>query len=250
MLREGIDYSFAYNATRDEIILTPLAGVWKNDSVYEISINNKDRFVITAPAGDQVSDGDTFTITDENGGVVVYEFDSGYRLQVPQGLTLQIPLAGGAFGGIADGDRFSLTIGGVTTTFEFDRNGNILAGNRRIAFVQGATQQAISDSVVAALQASGLAVSPIELSPGRIFIGADAGVQLNTTFSTIAQPKTTLAFRIPASGPRGGVLDAHTFTVSDGRFTETFEYDTDGVVTPATLRSTSRVRSRPRTSPC
>ena len=86
VLREGIDYSFAYNATRDEIILTPLAGVWKNGKVYEISINNKDRFVIAAPSGDQVADGDQFSITDENGGVVRYEFDSGYRLQVPQGL--------------------------------------------------------------------------------------------------------------------------------------------------------------------
>ncbi len=85
LLKEGIDYTFAYNATRDEIILTPLAGVWKNDRVYQISLNNKDRFVIAAPSGDQVADGDSFSVTDANGGVVVYEFDSGYRLQVPQG---------------------------------------------------------------------------------------------------------------------------------------------------------------------
>lgn len=229
-LREGIDYSFAFNATRDEIILTPLAGVWKQGRVYEISVNNKDRFVITAPSGDQVADGDKFTITDQNGGVSVFEFDSGYRLQVPQGLTLNIPLAGGAFGGIADGDRFSLTIGSTTTTFEFDRNGNVLAGNRRIDFVQGATQQAIANAVIAAIQAAGLAVTPIELSPGRIFLGAEAGVQLNTTFSAIDQPATTLGFRIPASGPRGGILEGHTFTINDGRSTLTFEYDTDGLV--------------------
>ncbi|MGN6133033.1 MAG: PPC domain-containing protein, partial [Aureliella sp.] len=103
LLVEGIDYRFAYNTTRDEIILTPLAGVWKNDHVYEISLNNKDRFVISAPSGDQIADGDSFSVTDSSGGVVVYEFDSGYRLQVPQGLTLQAPLAGGASGGIADG---------------------------------------------------------------------------------------------------------------------------------------------------
>ncbi len=66
LLIEGIDYTFAYNSTRDEIVLTPLAGVWKNDRVYEISLNNKDRFVISAPSGDQVADGDTFSVTDSN----------------------------------------------------------------------------------------------------------------------------------------------------------------------------------------
>ncbi|MCA9159538.1 MAG: pre-peptidase C-terminal domain-containing protein, partial [Planctomycetales bacterium] len=231
VLREGIDYSFAYNATRDEIILTPLAGVWKNGKVYEISINNKDRFVISAPSGDQVADGDQFTITDENGGVVHYEFDSGYRLQVPQGLTLQIPLAGGAFGGIVDGDRFSVTIGSTTTTFEFDRNNNVLAGNRAIPFQLGASQQEILDAVIAAIGAANLSgISPAQLTSSQIFIGAEAGVQLNTTFSTLTQPNGTLALRIPDTGPRGGVLDGHTFTLNDGRQTLTFEYDTNGTV--------------------
>ena len=236
VLREGIDYSFAYNATRDEIILTPLAGVWKNGKVYELSINNRDRFVISAPSGDQIADGDGFSITDENGGVVNYEFDSGYRLQVPQGLTLQIPLAGGAFGGIVDGERFSLTIGSTTTTFEFDRNNNVLAGNLPIAYQLGATQQEIQNAMVAAINAAGLSgITPTVLAPGEIFIGAESGVQLNTSNSTLAQPNGTLALRIPANGPRGGVLDGHTFTLSDGRQTRTFEYDTDGTVASANL---------------
>jgi hypothetical protein len=231
VLREGIDYSFAYNATRDEIILTPLAGVWKNGKVYEISINNQDRFVISAPSGDQVADGDQFTITDENGGVVHYEFDSGYRLQVPQGLTLQVPLAGGAFGGIVDGDRFSVTIGSTTTTFEFDRNNNVLAGNRAIPFQLGASQQEILDAVIAAIGAANLSgITPAQLTSSQIFIGAEAGVQLNTSFSTLTQPNGTLALRIPDAGPRGGVLDGHTFTLNDGRQTLTFEYDTNGTV--------------------
>ncbi len=231
ILQEGIDYSFAYNSTRDEIILTPLAGVWKSGKVYEISVNNKDRFVITAPSGDQVADGDQFSITDQNGGVVVYEFESGYRLQVPQGLAIQIPLAGGAFGGITDGDRFSLFVNGLTTTFEFDRNGNVLGGNRRIDFVQGATQQDILNSVIAAIQAAALPnITPIDQGAGRIFIGAEAGTQINTTFSSLTQPNSTIGFRIPDSGPRGGVLEGHIFSVSDGRLSQTFEYDTDGNV--------------------
>ncbi len=232
LLTEGIDYRFSYDATTNEIILTPLAGVWKNDRVYEIAINNKDRFVAFAPAGDQVSDGDSFTVTDTDGGIVHFEFDSGYRLQVPQGLTLEIPLAGGATGGVADGDRFSiLSATGQTTTFEFDRNGNFLAGNIPIAFEQGASKQEISDAVYNALLASSAPVTPRLLSDGRIFLGAEAGVRVNTTFTAIDQPPTTLAIQIPPLGPRpGGITEGQRFTVSDGRRSVTFEYDLDGIV--------------------
>ena len=232
VLEEGVDYRFSYDSTTNEVILTPLAGVWKDGRVYEVAVNNKNRFVLTAPAGDQVADGDVFTITDVDGGVVYYEFDSGYRLQVPQGLNLLIPLAGGATGGIADGDRFTITAGAQVVTFEFDRNGNFLSGNRPIQFVQGASQAEMAATVIAAIQASGLPVTPRLLSAGKVFLGADAGVQLDTTFTTITQPATTLAFKIPALGPRpGGIVEGQTFTISDGRRSETFEYDTDSVVT-------------------
>lgn len=232
LLKEGFDYTFSYDTTTNEVTLTPLAGIWKNDRVYEISINNKDRFVLYAPAGDQVSDGDSFTINDTNGGTVHFEFDSGYRLQVPQGLSLLVPLAGGATGGVADGDRFSITINGTTTTFEFDRNGNFLAGNRSIAFQLGASQDEIRSLVFQALSSSGLAISPRLVGTDRIFIGAERGTELNTNFTALDQPTTTLALKMPALGPRpGGVTEGQTFQVSDGRRIVTFEYDTDGNVT-------------------
>lgn len=235
LLQEGIDYTFDYNPTRDEIVLTPLAGVWKNDVVYEISINNKNRFAVVAPAGDQVSDGDVFTISDADGGQLAFEFDSGYRLQVPQGLELHVPIAGGGFGGIADGDRFSIVIAGVTTTFEFDRNGNTLGTNLPIAFTPQDSQGDVTDSIIAAIQSAGLEVTPVRESDGEIFIGAAAGVRLDTTFSSIDQPATTLALKIPELGPRpGGVTDGQRFTISDGRFSVTFEYDLDNSVSPGT----------------
>lgn len=233
LLKEGIDYRFAYNTTRDEIILTPLAGVWKNNHVYEISLNNKDRFVISAPSGDQVADGDSFSVTDAAGGVVVYEFDSGYRLQVPQGLTLQAPLAGGASGGIADGDRIIITDSVRTVTFEFDRNGNTLAGNVAIPFTLGSTQTDIAQAVAAAISTSNVLVTPRILPGGRVFLGAETNVRVNTNFTALTQPATTLALKIPDLGPRpGGITDGQTFTLSDGRRTITFEYDNNAIVTP------------------
>ncbi len=232
LLKEGFDYTFSYDTTTNEVTLTPLAGIWKNDRVYEISINNKDRFVMYAPAGDQVSDGDSFTINDTNGGTVHFEFDSGYRLQVPQGLSLLVPLAGGATGGVADGDRFSFTINGTTTTFEFDRNGNFLAGNRPITFQLGASQEEIRQLVFEAISAAGLGILPRLVGTDRIFIGAERGTELNTNFTALNQPTTTFALKMPALGPRpGGVTEGQTFQVSDGRRIVTFEYDTDGNVT-------------------
>ncbi|GIX00191.1 MAG: hypothetical protein KatS3mg111_3523 [Pirellulaceae bacterium] len=236
MLVEGIDYTFAYNSTRDEIILTPLAGVWKPSSVYEIAINNRDRFVLVAPAGDTVQDGDTFTIVDTNGGEVVFEYESGYRLQVPQSLNLLVPLAGGGFGGVDDGDRFTISTASQSVTFEFDRNNNVLAGNVAIPFILGAAQEDISDALVLAIQGSGLPVVASKVDAGTVFIGASAGVRINTTFSALNQPATTLALQMPPLGPRpGGVSDGQQFQINDGARTITFEYDTDGNVSTAAV---------------
>jgi hypothetical protein len=146
-------------------------------------------------------------------------------------LALIVPLAGGATGGVADGDRFSLTINGVTTTFEFDRNGNFLAGNRPIQFNLGASQAEIRNLIFQALNNSGLLITPRLLDEDKVFIGAQRGVELNTNFANLQQPTTTLGLRMPALGPRpGGVTEGQRFQISDGRRTVTFEYDTDGSV--------------------
>lgn len=230
LLTEGFDYRFAYNETRDEIILTPLAGVWQHGKVYEITVNNRDRFVISAPAGHQVSDGDTFSIVDENGGVVVFEFDSGYRIQVPQNLTLRVPLAGTTFGGIVDGERFTVITGSGPTTFEFDTNGNVLAGNRGIIVAVGASQQTVVNAVMAAINSSPLGIVATDLGAGQIGLGAESGVRLNTNSTIVDQPKPTLAFAIPENALRGILRDGQTFRLSDGRREATFEFDTEGTV--------------------
>jgi len=230
MLTEGIDYRFAYNETRDEIILTPLAGVWQNEKVYEITVNNRDRFVVSAPAGHQVSDGDTFSIVDNNGGVVVFEFDSGYRLQVPQNLTLQVPLAGTTFGGIVDGERFTIITNSGPTTFEFDTNGNVLAGNRAITLAVGVSQQSVLNAMISAINTSQLGISATDLGSGQIGLGAESGVRLNTSATIVDQPRPTLAFVIPENALRGILRDGQSFRLSDGRRQATFEFDTDGNV--------------------
>ena len=230
LLVEGLDYRFTYNLTRDEIILTPLAGVWKNGKVYEISLNNRDRFVIQASSGEKISDGQVVGITDQQGVQQYFEFDSGYRLQIPQGLELRVPIAGGGAGGIADAERFTINDKTRSVTFEFDRNNNLSDSlNTRIAFTTSSTQRNIADAIVAAIESSGLDVKPIVLTDGRVFIGAAQGTTINTRLTSLAQPNVVMSFEIPSVGARpGGIEDGQVFNVSDGLQTEVFEFDNDG----------------------
>ncbi|HND56713.1 MAG TPA: hypothetical protein PLV92_30050, partial [Pirellulaceae bacterium] len=153
-LREGYDYTFRYDALADSIILTPLAGIWPDGKVYQIKLNNKDRFVIDAPNGAAANDGATFTITDDTGARVTFEYDSGYRMQVPATLTINVPVAGGGAGGISDGQKFTINDGKRSVVFEFDSNGAVAFGSRAISFTPGSSQDAMADAIVAAINSA------------------------------------------------------------------------------------------------
>ncbi len=142
-------------------------------------------------------------------------------------------MAGGASGGIADSDRIIISDGSRSVTFEFDRDGNTLPTSFRIPFTLGSTQADIAQAVANALVASGQTlVTPRLLPGGRVFLGAETNVRVDTTSTAaMSQPATTLALKIPDLGTRpGGISDGQTFTISDGRRAVTFEYDNNGVV--------------------
>lgn len=75
LLRAGTDYIFGYNPSSRLIRLTPFSGIWRNDSVYEITLNNRDGIRIELPSGADISDGDSFT-ANANGTTHTFEFDS------------------------------------------------------------------------------------------------------------------------------------------------------------------------------
>ncbi len=246
LLVEGIDYVFSYNATTNEIVLKPLAGIWRNDRVYDISLNNKDRFVIDAASGDVVNDGDTITIVDSMGGTVYFEYDSGFRLQIPQGLQLLVPIAGGGAGGVTDGDSFVINDRENSYTFEFDSNNNAIAGNIRIPFSPLSTKRNVADAILNAF-----AVIPTInarlLDNDDVFIGAPLGSYVDTTDTpALGQPNSTLALLIPALGTRpGGITDGQTFGVSDGRTSLVFEFDSDRDSSPGNVRVDISAASTP-----
>ena len=64
-LVEGIDYRFAYNPSTNIIRLTPIAGVWEDDSTYLIRMIDSSDAIIRAADGVVYPDGETVTVIDE-----------------------------------------------------------------------------------------------------------------------------------------------------------------------------------------
>ncbi len=145
LLTEGVDYTFSYDETSNTISLIPLAGVWRDDRSYRVALNNRDRSVVIAPDPSQVADGDQIRITDSDGGTVVFEFESGYQLLLPEAPTLIVPSVGTEAGGLRDGDIFQISNGvSEPTVFEFDSDGVLLPGSRRISLP---TESLVGDDV-------------------------------------------------------------------------------------------------------
>lgn len=107
LLIEGVDYIFGYSATNNTILLTPITGIWNPNSAYEITLNNRDRLVASAPSGSGIVDGDQLPIGDADGNFVTFEFDSGFLLS-------QTGTA------IADGDTLVYRAGNAVVQFEFN----------------------------------------------------------------------------------------------------------------------------------
>ncbi|MFV1965863.1 MAG: hypothetical protein ACC628_10600, partial [Pirellulaceae bacterium] len=213
-LIQGIDYSFQYDATNNIIRLTPLAGIWEVDKVYEIELSNGQGFVISAPVGTAVTDGDSFDVLDAFGNTVTFEYDSGYSLQVPQTLTLQLPDAGGT--AIADGETFVISDGTTTEIFEFDNNGAVIEDNIIIEFSAADSANDLATKMVDAIDATSLGLSPVNIQNflGRaVHLGSTADHTLDTTSTTLGQ-----------AGQAGGIEDGQTFTIDDGSKVVTFEF--------------------------
>ncbi|MFO0869977.1 MAG: Ig-like domain-containing protein [Pirellulales bacterium] len=234
-LKEGFDYTFRYDGLTDTIVLTPLAGIWPDGRVYEIRLNNRDRFVIDAPNGGSILDGSSFVVTDRTGARITLEFESGYRLQVPQTLTIQVPVAGAGTGGISDGQKFSINDGKRSVTFEFDSNNLNTAGTRRVPFAVGDSQNAIANAIVLAIQQAVTAnaltgIAPENLGNGVVHAGATPAASYVTAGSTLSTNLTQYptGLVVPAVGlGLGGIADGQTFRITNQQsgVTETYEFD-------------------------
>lgn len=229
-LVEGRDYIFSYNQNNNEIILTPLTGIWRDSSVYEISLNNRDRFVMQVPSsGDQIREGEVFQIRDNLGGTLNLEFESGgYTLQLPKSLELIIPDVGAGLGGIRDGDTFTINDGVSTRTFEMDSDNVFTTGVSRtiVQFLNSDTQTVIASKILASITNIGYLAKilpSVQGSPLSILVGGSRGTTLSVTGSGFTLPEATLGIQVLVSN----TPDGQTFTINDGSQTITFEFDSN-----------------------
>ena len=220
LLREGDDYTFQYDETSNTIRLTHVSGLWPDNSIYVIRLNNEHRFVFEVPDGRTVVDGESFYIEDTVGNTVTFEFESGFSLNVPKPLTLIVPPRGVNPGGVADGQTFDVIIGSIRTTFEFDANvpASFLSGNIPVDISAATTVDDVADTIVAALSGAGMGLLPSNQGDGEVLLGAGPGVSLDPTLSVLTQEG------IPAV-----VRDANRFTVGDGATAVVFEFEDDQI---------------------
>ncbi len=251
LLAQDIDYTFNFDETKNIITLTPLAGVWRNDRSYRIALNNRDRTVMIAPDPNEVNDGDQVSITDTQGGTVVFEFESGYQLLVPEPITLISPRVGTNAGGLSDGDIFQLNDGrSANVVFEFNSDTATLPGTVEVTLPSRPTPtdeaelqvflNEIATNVAAAIQTQidlGLLNLDVRVIGDRVVVGSEPGAIAITSGSGLQQLPRSLALAVPGDGVSPtGILDGDTFVITNGNATFTFEFDTgDGLNSPTNL---------------
>ncbi|TVS20292.1 MAG: hypothetical protein EA424_04710, partial [Planctomycetaceae bacterium] len=234
-LQEEVDYSFRYDPISHTMHLIPVSGIWQDDAVYEIALNNRDRYVINAPRGDQVQDGENFQITDGLGTTVTFEFDTGFYFDIPRSLSIQVPREG-----ITDGQRFVIRDASNAlnepVTFEIVFDGRSTDDDNVPVQVQtGFTADQVAEAIVEAIEqldeSYGLELMPRFVGDGLVHLGAAESITINTERSTLTVPPTILTLAIPVTANAQGqaiptVADGQRFTITmQGSPPATFEFD-------------------------
>ncbi len=226
LLTDGVQYTFGFNATANQILLTTLSEIWEPNAVYQITLNNRDRTAIEARDGSQVADGNIFTITDAGGTAVTFEYESGYSLQLPRTTVLQIRSAGTAL----DGATLTVNDGMGNRTLEFDLGGDGVSNPMRIAVPYLATDDLddIAEQLIAVIDSLagtvgdaqyGLSLHPRSLGGGAVHLGTSS-----------AHTNVAVSGALSTTGVTAGVEEGQTFLMDWQGTTYQFEFDSgDGV---------------------
>ena len=225
LLEEGRDYIFGYNTANRTIRLTPLSGIWRPDAVYEITLNNRSRLEFQTPSGDAINDGDQLTVTNDAGIQRVFEFDSGFAIEVPQNFGLQVLSANNGF---AQGDTFTITDSntGVSETFEINQTGiGVGPGNISVDLSTAGTITDVRDAIFDAINdpaiVAALGIVPATIGDDSLQIGGSGSQVLSTVFTQ----NGAVQF-----GEERAITNGQIFTFQSGNTTTTFEFNDDGSV--------------------
>ena len=109
-----------------------MAGLWRSDAVYEITLNNQTRLSYDVPEGDQITDGDQVIVTDTTGNRVVFEYDNPVDglPGVSGPLALTIPPSATLVS--LDDTTFDVDVGGNSVTFRYTTDPNLISPDQLI----------------------------------------------------------------------------------------------------------------------
>ena len=237
ILVEGVDYRFGFDSTSNIVRLTPLAGVWETESVYQIRFINTNESAIELVDPKNIVDGTIYTILDSSGANTRFELDTGLRMRVPSspdGFTTTA----------TDGAIFRIDDGFRRVTFEFDNDSNVRPGNVQVRINSQDLPQVLAENIVTAIRGTilGSSFSVKTIGGDEFQIIGNSLVKFLPEDSRIVakgQSGTTPGYglQIPTvDGLPSGVNDGQTFTIQRGNKTVVFELDSDGTVVANNVR--------------
>ncbi len=233
-LVEGRDYRFGYDASNNIIRLTPIAGIWEDNSVYVIRLLDVTDSVLRLDASQPLSDGGITTLLTSTGATA--------NLEVETGITAQISLQStfGAF----DGQGVTVFDGDFELSFELDTDGNVRSDTIAVPLVATSTPAQIAAALAAAINGTALDVTAVAAGNRLQLLGPSS---LTTLTSLVADPTlftiggqigTSIGFGIGIPSVNGGVdpdlVDGQVFRIQRGaNLIRTFELDFgNGTTTP------------------
>nr|WP_143547790.1 GEVED domain-containing protein [Rhodopirellula sp. SM50] len=232
-LVEGTHYRFAYNPSTNIIRLTPIAGVWEDDSTYVIRMIDSSDAIIRAADGVVYPDGETVSVIDELNQRTVFEYDSGIIIDLLPGLT---PTA-------ADGLTVFVYDGSVTRSFELDVNGAVSPISTGVTIPAAGVTADFATALAAAInadpvlsftaRASGETVQLVGGTPLSTATSTSGFVQIAGRIGTA----TGFGFQLPPinNSNVADVVDGQSVTVRLGAVNQVvFEFDNNGLLNDPT----------------
>ena len=227
-LVEGVDYRFGYNPSTNVIRLTPIAGVWEENSTYVIRMIDSSDAIVQASDGNTYLDGGVLNIRDLDGGTTQFEYELGITMRISPGTLAS---------GNADGIELVVFDGVNTVTFELDNDNATNPLNTAVVIPAAGNDSLIADALVSAINASNLSLIAVNNGTMIQLNGNNplSSITPSTFFPTQGRIGTGIGFGIQIPTLDGQLLpnfaDGDTFELRRGATTlRTFEFDNDGVL--------------------
>ncbi len=219
-LVEGIDYRFGYDPSNNVIRLTPLAGVWQENSVYVIRLLDSSDAVLRVQTGSAYTDRALTTVIGLDGSFTTLEADTGISVVVSPAL----------FGNNIDGQSITIFDGQREITFEYDTDGQLngnggLNNSVAIPVATSLSVEQLTAALADAINASVLNLDATALQNRIQLLGGSTLATATPLSDAFTVTVTNTTFTMTSA--LFGAADGETVTVFDGTTSLTFEFDSD-----------------------